>query len=624
MMYDVSKLVALILAFCLGFGSCGGVLVGGTAIALGTFKVRDIENNGVDIPDEIILGENPEVDILGLTVFGFIDELKILSAMGDNLTINELQKRYDIKIPPSADKFLTDEARNIPVKKLLSEEGVKELLTSVYVGYVQSFECHQLDSTDPADPALGKEGARWYNPTTGQYVTGINETLSFISLGDFVSGRVDIQAIIGGLHIGEALGYYSETDPITGEEVWYDGVTGEPVSGIMAVFAGCTVYDIDDKINTVEIGELLGYYERDGVWYETDEDGNEKRLTGVISVFAGCQIDEIGSKINEAKVGDLLGYFWEIDTESGKEIWYEEDEDGNKKKVTGLMAVLAPSTLSKVGDTINGAKIGSLLGYEEIDGVWYEENELNGEFDKKVTGLMSVLAPSSINNVGDTINNAMLGDLLGYEKIDGNWYDEGVKVTGIMAVLSDSKMNSVGDTINNSQVGVLLGYDKIGEEWFEFNEETSAYDIPVDGFMGKIANQKLNNMGDAFDELTIGDIVSEEDRKEGFFAIMSPTTPITGIAGEINTKIKESPLQFFMNEELITFSTSETALDLASPKTKIHKNSEAYEKYYKGHGDWEMSGDYYLVPEWRNQPLGSSFNYIVKLLTKTPSLPIDE
>ena len=641
-MFRMSQAVALILAFVLGFSCCGGVLVGGAAIALSSFRVRDIEKHGLaDIPDELFMGSDPEVDLLNLSAFELINELKEVYAQSDKVTINFLQSRYDLKIPAAAEKFLTDEARNISVKKLFSEEGVKELLSSVYVGYVQGFECHMPDSTDTADPALGKDGARWFNPTTGEYVTGINETLSFISLGDFVSGKVDIQAVIGGLHIGEALGYYADIDPETGEEIWCDGVTGDRITGIMGVFAGCTVYDVGDRVNTVKIGELLGYVERDGVWYEQNGETGEfdVKLVGVVSVFAGCTINEVGDKINTAKVGELLGYDRQVDPITGDEVWYEQNPDTGVYdiKVRGLMGFLAPTPIMDVGSRINEAKIGDLLGYEAVidpitgNEVWYEENEETGEYDAKVTGLMKVLAPSKIDGVGNTINETALGSLLGYEEIDGVWYEQNedtgeydVKVTGLMKVLAPSKMDEVGNTINNSLVGDLLGYKRVGKKWYEKDEFTGEYTIEVDGFMTKIANEQMDSIGNAFDSLTIGDMISEEEQDEGIFAILSPDTPITNIASEINSSITNSPLQFFINNELITFDeATQLSLDtVCEDFVEFSEGDEEFEKYYKGHGDWEMQGGKYLVPEWRTQPLGSSFNYIINMLT--PPIPIEE
>ena len=70
-MYNVSKLVALILAFTLGISVGAGLFAGAIAIALTSFTVRDIEKSGIPIPDEAIIGENPEVDILDLTQWNF-------------------------------------------------------------------------------------------------------------------------------------------------------------------------------------------------------------------------------------------------------------------------------------------------------------------------------------------------------------------------------------------------------------------------------------------------------------------------------------------------------------------------------------------------------------------------
>ena len=641
-MFRMSQLVSLILAFVLGFSCAGGILIGGAAIALGTFKARDLERYEiVDIPDELFMGENPKVDLLDLTAFQMIDEFKRLYALGDQVTIKVLEEEYAIKIPSAANKFLTDEAKNLPLKSLFSEKGVKELLSTVYIGYVQSFECHQLDSTEPADPRLGEGNARWYNPTTGQYVTGINETLSFICLGDFVSGKVDIQAVIGGIKIGEALGYYADIDPETGEEIWCDGVTGDRITGIMGVFAGCTVYDVGDRVNTVKIGELLGYVEKDGVWYEQNGETGEfdVKLVGVVSVFAGCTINEVGDKINTARVGELLGYDRQVDPITGDEVWYEQNPETGVYdiQVRGLMGFLAPTPIMDVGSRINEARIGDLLGYEAVidpitdNEVWYEENEETGEFDVKVTGLMKVLAPSKIDEVGDTINKTALGSLLGYEEIDGVWYEQNevtgeydVEVSGIMSVLAPSKIDEVGNTINNSLVGDLLGYKRVGEKWYEKDELTGEYTVEVDGFMTKIANEQMDSIGNAFDSLTIGDMISEEEQDDGIFAILSPDTPITDIASEINSSITNSPLQFFINNELITFDeATQLSLDtVCEDFVEFSEGDDEFEKYYKGHGDWEMQGGKYLVPEWRTQPLGSSFNYIINMLT--PPIPIEE
>lgn len=636
-MFRMSQLVSLILAFCLGFSCCGGVLIGGAAIALSSFRVRDLEKHEIlDIPDEMFLEENPNVDLLNLTAFEMINEMKKLYALGDQVSIAYLQSEYGIKIPSAADQFLTDDAKNMPVSVLFSEEGVQNLLSKLYIGYVQGFKCYEKGTEIEGDPALGKDVVEWYNPTTDKVITGINETLAFISLGDFVSGKVDVTAIIGGLHIGDALGYYSEVDPDTGDEVWYDGTSGKPVHGIMGVFAGCTVDTIDDTIDTVTIGDLLNMEKIDGSWYEYNEATQQydKKVVGIITVFADCTMNDISSKLDTATIGELLGY----DLRDG--VYYEQDSVTGEYsvKVSGLMGYLAPTPINGVGEKINEARVGNLLGYEEIGGKWYEQDPVTGKYTVKVSGLMGALAPSKITEVSKTINETELGILLGYEEIGGKWYEYNdvsgeydIPTSGIMSVLAPSYITNVADTVNKTELGSLLGYDKIGEKWYNGDE-------PVTGFMAKIASSRLvadengnGAIGDVFETLTIGDIVDEEDRKGGIFAILDPNTPITGIAGAIDGSIKESPLQFFINEKLISFGDdAQKSLDDISKlyggqhMTAISKDDPNYNKYYNIEGKtWETSGNYYLIPTWRTKPLVDSFGYIVELLStpKIPSIP---
>ncbi len=536
-MYGVSKFIALILAFCLGFSCCGGMLIGGAVVALDSFRVRDLEKHGIaEIPDELFMGSEPVVDLLNLTAFEFYNEMKTVTAMGDKVTIDFLQNRYDLKIPASAEKFLNDEARKMPIKSLFSEEGVKQLLSTVYIGYVQSFECHKLDSTEPANPADGKDAARWYNPTKDEYVTGINETLAFISLGDFVSGKVDVQEIIGSVHIGDALGYYPVYDELTGKDVWYEKGTNEPATGVLSAFIDCTVDNIDDKIDNLLVGEIFGY--------EKAEDG----------------------------------------------FWYQRDADNNLVKVDGIIGYLSDSYVNDIDTALEEATIGQFFGYTCVD----EENDL--------------------------------------------WVDEdGKPVTGILGILAGSNMDGVDEAINEAQIGVILDYQQNSDgEWCEYNSETHEYDIPVGGFMGKIADCCLapdpddpesKGIDDVFSELEIGDIVDEEDRT-GIFAIVEPSTKIDNIGDAINDSISESPMQFFMSEGLIEFDEdSETVLDGmclmngGEDVIKLKATDEKYLEYYDFDGaDWTKEGEYYLIPAWRDQPLTQSFSYIVNLLT-TPVTP---
>ena len=421
----ITRIISLLLAFILGFASCAGVLVGGAYYALNNFKVRDIEKYGLaDIKEEAFMGQNYEVDLLGLTAIGLVNEIKTLSSMSDELDLNLLISRYDLKLPSEVNDYLPDEALDIPIKNLFSEEAIFEILSTVYVGSLQKFECHAIDSDEPGDPSLGKDGARWYDPSAGKYVTGIGETVAFFSLGAFASGDINIDSVLHDLKLADVFGYTCVVDE-NGNETWYDG---------------------------------------------------DAKVTGIMSVFAGCTLDNVTDKINSAHIGDLIGY-------------------------------------------------------ETVDGVWYMRNEESGELER------------------------------------------------------------------------------------------------VSGFMSKIADSSITSIGGVFDTLTIADIVEEEDRQSGIFAIIPADTEITDIGGVVNDSITKSPMQFFMAQGMIVFGAEQqnTLDDLCAIREEMTvfaaDNEEFVKHYYSEDMTWEMDEDgNYLVPTWRTQPLNASFSYIVGLLS-TPTVP---
>lgn len=421
-MFGLSKSIALLLSFFLGFAVCAGALVGGSIAFFSKFKVRDLEKRGIAIPDEKYFGEDPEVDLLNLTVFELADELKYVNTMEGGVTINLLQSRYSLIIHDDIDVFLSEEAKNMPLSELVSDKGVHKMLSTIYIGYAQKYECHAIDSNEKANPADGKELTRWYDPRKGEYITGINATLSYFTLEDFSAGNINVDTILDGVIIADMLGYTSKVDE-NGKKTWFDK-DGDKIKGVMAVFADCTINEVNDRINTVKLGEILGY--------EEVEEG----------------------------------------------IWYEEDAENNKK--------------------------------------------------------------------------------------------------------------------------------------------------PLSNFMNKIANSSLqgeNSLGNVFSTLTIGDIVDEEERQKGIFSIIPADTKIDEIDKVVNDSITESPMQFFMNQGMISFPDNQKdTLDklcmLRNEYVVFDAEDETFNKYYNFDGaDWEITPEgKFIVPTWRTKALNESFSYIVGLL----------
>ena len=536
-MNNLSRYLSLFLAFFIGFSTGVGALAGGTAVLLSNVTVRDLERKGVPIPDEAIIGENPEVDLLDLTAIEFLGELKNLYSFGDELTINLLKNRYALKFNDKVDSVLSDDAREMPLRKLLSKDGLAVVLSTVYIGQLEKYECrvNTADGYEVCDPTV--EGSYWVTKE-GKKVSPIEQEIANWTLSSIIE----------------------------------DGIS------------------TDKLLNKFTVGQLLGY-EKDakGDWYDV----NNKKVTGVVGAFADSRFDTIGTDINDLQVGELLGY--EYDEEN--EYWVETDEEGNTKKVKGVTAILADSDLNGIGSTINNALLGDLLGYDKDEfGNWVETDDEGNT--KKVTGIMSILADGGINDASKTINTAKLGDMFGYELgDDGKWYDPE-------------------------------------------NLDEDGCALPVDGFMNKVSGKDINHVDEIFTSLQIGDIVKEEDRQSGIFAIIPPDTEITNIGGAVNDSIMESPLQFFINEGLISFKTGEgesekdmgETLDFLSSsddeKKYIYPTDEDFadsEKYYES--VWVATTDSegiacYTVSKWRTQPLSLSFAYIINLMTKFSSINI--
>ena len=306
----------------------------------------------------------------------------------------------------------------------------------------------------------------------------------------------------------------------------------------------------------------------------------------------------------------------------------------------------------------------------------------------RISTLEEVVADFNLNDfISGNINtdsllhgdkSLRLADILGYTQDEGGvWYDaDGNKVTGIMSVFADCTLDDVDDKINEAYIGELLSYTKVmtgvfdehGNEtfyWTEYDSE-SGTDKKVTGLMAVVAGRTIGTLGGLYDEITVGDLVPEEDRT-GIFAIIGPETSLNNIASAVNDSIMGSPLQFFMNEKLITFDGQSGMLDdmatycgAPSPDPLVDKMGymfwEAYKdknlytyfevgsaeyeenkKYFEVTSVNEFGNDvttliweyekigeveYYKVPTWRTKELNASFGYIISLVSCTaPATP---
>lgn len=350
-MFNISKLVALILAFSLGVAVGAGALVGGVAFVLSNFTVRDLENSGVPIPDEAFIGEDPEVDILDLTVIEFVDEVKELQTFGDDLTINLIQDRYALIFPEKLDSVLSEETRKTPLKTLLSTEGLHTILDSIYIGDIEKYTCYNADGTEGGNP---KDETSYWATADGRKITGIEDIIADFTLDDFVSGNINTDNLLhGGIVLADVLGY-TYNEELGG---WYDS-SNNKVTGVMAVFADCTIDDVSSKINTVDIGELIGYTKgADGKWYTKNEKGESELVDGFMSKIADSSINSIDGVFNSIEIGDIVP---------------EADR-------TGIFSIIPADTkIDEIGSTVNDSIMKSPLQFFVNEGLITFETEKDG------------------------------------------------------------------------------------------------------------------------------------------------------------------------------------------------------------------------------------------------------
>ena len=305
-MFSLSRLSMLIVAFFLGFAAALGASIGVAAFAVNSLTINKVEEIAkVDLQTEKVIGDNPEVDLRDLSLLSLIDEFKSLKALEETVTINLLKSRYDLIIHPMIDKFLSDESRDMPITYLMTDEGKDKFFSTLYVGQIQGFECLKEDGT-PGKPS--DTDTSWYrvnaeDPNDKEEITGLNEILANFTLGDILAGRVSSDSLLADIILADVLGYTFDEE----HNYWVDS-EGVKVTGVMAVFAEETILTVDEKLNSVEIGELLGYQKDEitGKWLNDDGTGTLAPVHGFMNVVAGRTLDNVGSIMEELTIGDII------------------------------------------------------------------------------------------------------------------------------------------------------------------------------------------------------------------------------------------------------------------------------------------------------------------------------
>ena len=466
--------------------------------------INEISSNPGSIIDDLLLGEalgytpvkDGEGNITGWTnngaaVTGAMATLagKKISQISDDPTaaINEIVLGDALGYTKGTDgKWYTDTACTSPVT------GVMAAFADKTIGQISS-DPDSAINTVVLGEALGytKNGDKWYNGTTE--VTGALAILADKTIGD-LSGDPDF---IDDLTIAEILGYTNEgteTDP-----VWKDS-DGKAVTGVMAAFAGKSIKAISDDpdaaINTVVLGEALGYTKNGGKWTKGTGE-SAKELTGALASLADKTIGELANDpnfINNMKLGEALGYTY--DEDAGK--WYN-----GAAEVTGIMSKFAGLSIGGLDDAEIKAQINTLKLNEVIT------------IGDTTHPILKALGDTEISNLTSGIDDIKLGTALGYTEDGGVWKNNGTPVTGVMSILAGKKISEIsGDAtgiINGIELGTALGYTNVGTETAPDWRDSS--NAPVTGIMKSFVGVKIGDLNEAkmkniVNDLTLRDVMT--------------------------------------------------------------------------------------------------------------------
>jgi len=369
-------------------------------------------------------------------------------------------------------------------------------------------------------------GGVWYTDNTQVTpVSGMMKALAPKTVGE-------METIGDDMPIGELLGY----EKVGG--VWYETYVGlgDPgnvkASGIMAAIADFHINGLGNNVKTIKIGSILELYRYEsddpldpnyGTWYK--DEARTIPADGIMAKFAELTVEEmkdsdkVTQKTKTILIADAMGYTYH----DGKwySTWIAPGDPGNVK-ASNLMQALAPKTvgqmdgITKEGD--DGIPVGTLLGYEKHEGIWYEiYDESDPLNNKEASGVIGAICDTYLDNLSGEIEGMKLGKALSlYQNpIDSKWYKDRTftqPATGVMVEFADLTINDLSDETAvssksvNVQIGYAMGYTYYGGVWYTDAEHT----FPVTGVMKALAPKRVGELSNLTHTMTVGEMMGYE------------------------------------------------------------------------------------------------------------------
>ena len=174
----LTKVLALLLSFILGFVSFAGILFGAGYFVYSTLSIDTLNQYGAGIETEDFIDPDAEISLTAMTIQGLIEEIQALSDLGETVNIDMLIERYGLILSEDVDKAIPPSLRDVPLANLFGENGMEILLENIEVDYILSLIPEGI-ITDPMIESMhGKTLAHIVEMDMGYLFNGVD--LGFI------------------------------------------------------------------------------------------------------------------------------------------------------------------------------------------------------------------------------------------------------------------------------------------------------------------------------------------------------------------------------------------------------------------------------------------------------------
>ena len=242
-------------------------------------------------------------------------------------------------------------------------------------------------------------------------------------------------------------------------------------------------------------------------------------------------LSTISDVTKNLKIYEVMNY-----TREGDEGNYSYKNNG--QPVSSIMASLAEHTVEELSNSsaFDDLYVYDVLGYIKLDDEFYNDGV-------KVSGVLSVLAPSSIGGLSNTINNMTLGQALDIDKTSAH---------GVVKALYDTKITELSNKIEVLKIYEILGYYENSGKYYKTFDGTN-YSNQVTGVMGAIAGSTINNLDSAVEGLLVKDVFDSDTKILNLFTTEELNSlKVIDMPDEVLEKMNTATIEYLVNNEIIT------------------------------------------------------------------------